>query len=131
MPRNIVVVCLQVLRQVIDCAALADTVSDENNFVRRQEILCYFFVKCFVFRYPLALVVCFLLVNQVMMEAKRIVWMHGVFGLRHFLVNILVHVRNMMINHHNHPAGLRWLSGRKGWACLTEEFSQPRYFFDA
>jgi len=128
---NIVVVYFKVLCQVLDCAALADTMSDENDFVRRQEIFCYLFVEDLVFRYALALVVCFLLVNQVMMEAERVLGMYCVFGFRDFLAEVLVHMRNMMINHHNHPAGLRWFLRCECRTGLSQKLPQPGDFVDA
>ena len=124
-------VYLQVLCQVFDCATLADTVSDENNFVRRQEIFCDLFVEGLVFRDPLTLVVCFLFVNQVMMEAERVVGSHSVLQFRDFLARVLVHMRNMMINHHHHSTWLRWFVRWERRTGLSQKFPQPADFVDA
>ena len=129
-PRYVVVVCFQVFRKVIDCAAFAGTVSDENDLVSGQEVLCNLFVEGLVFRHPFALVVCFLLVDQVMVEAEGVVGPHSLFRLGEFPIEVLVYVCDVVIHNDHHPAGLRRLPGWELWSGIPEKLTQPGDFFD-
>ena len=117
------VVFFQVLREMIDRAALAGAMSNQNDLIRRQQVLCNLFVKCFLFGNPLALVVGFFLVNEVVVKTERIVGTDCLFCLRDFLVKVLVNMRGVMIDHHDHPNGLRRFDRRRSWTGIPEELS--------
>ena len=40
-------------------------------------------------------------------------------------------MRDVMIDHHHHPAGLGWLFRGDGWTGLVEKLPQPGDLFDA
>jgi len=60
--------------------------------------------KRFLFRNSFASVMSFLAVNQMMVEAQRVLWVHGVLRHRNFSVQILVDMCAVTVDHHNHSA---------------------------
>ena len=105
-PRDIMVVFPKVLRQMVYCAALTGAVSDQDDFIRGQQIFCDVFVERFFLWYTFTPVVGLFLMNQVMVKAERVVGTDCVQCFRDIPVVVLIHVCGVMIDHHYHAVGL-------------------------
>ena len=80
--------------------------SNQNDFSRRQQSLRDLFVKRFLLRHSLALVICFLRVDQVVMKTEGVVRTECLPCWRDFSLEVLVYMRGVMINHHHRPTGM-------------------------
>ena len=97
---------LQVLLQEVSGVALSDGVTDEDNLICRSDVFGDLLIKRILFGYPLALVVSFLSMNQMMMEIVRIVRLHFMIVCRTTSTEILVNMGGVVVDDDNHPAGL-------------------------
>jgi len=104
---------LQIFFQELGGVAFSSGVTDEDDFIRRSDIFRDLLIKRILFGYPLATVVSFLSMNQMMMEMIRIVRLHLVFVCRTASTDIVVNVGGVVVDDHNHTAGSgRFLYGR-------------------
>src|ERR1700752_4552152 len=80
--KNVGIMGLQVFFQEVGGIAFSGGVTDEDDLIRRSDILRDLLIKRIFFRYALTPVVSFLFVNQMMMEMERIVRSHLLFVCR-------------------------------------------------
>src|ERR1700729_532245 len=89
---------LQVFFQEVGGVAFSCGVTDEDNLIRRSDILRDLLIKRILFGHALATIVSFLSMNQMMMEIERIVRSHLVFICRttssEILVNMCGNIKN-------------------------------------
>jgi hypothetical protein len=97
---------LQVLFQEVGGIAFSSGVTDEDDLIRRSDIFRDLLIKRILFGYALATVVRFLAMNQMMMEMERIVRSHVAFVCRATSTEILVNMGGVVVDDHNHTAGL-------------------------
>ena len=97
---------LQVLFQEVGGIAFSSGVTDEDDLIRRSDIFRDLLIKRILFGYALATVVRFLAMNQMMMEMERIVRSHVAFVCRATSTEIPVNMGGVVVDDHNHTAGL-------------------------
>jgi hypothetical protein len=120
MPVYIVAVFFQVFCKMVDSAALTGAMSNQNDLICRQQVLRNLLVKRFFLRHSLATVMRFLPVNKVRVKTEAVVGAGCLLWLRDFCVQVPVHVRSLMINHHHDPTGHRSLFRATGvWVSIN------------
>src|SRR5580693_4997089 len=97
---------LQIFFQEVGGVAFSSGVTDQDDLIRWSDIFRDLLIKRILFGYPLAPVVRFLSMNQMMMEMVRIVRLHLVFVRRATSAEILVDMGGVMVDDDNHTAGL-------------------------
>src|SRR5277367_4939650 len=122
--------CLQVSFQEVGGVAFSSGVTDEDDLIRRSEIFRDLLIKRILFGYALATVVSFLSMNQVMMEIERVVRLHLVFVCRTTSTEILVNVGGVVVDDHDHAAGLGRFLYMRTRSRFLQELTQPRNFLD-
>src|SRR5271165_6431195 len=93
----------EILRQEPDRAALPRSMSDEDDRFGVYEVRGDLFVVCKFLGNAFTYVVSFLAVNQMMMEAKGIIWFHADFAFKPAHSQIVINVSSMMVDDHDHP----------------------------
>src|SRR4029077_14770564 len=129
--RNVGMMRLQVFFQELGGVAFSSGVTDQDDLIRRSDIFRDLLIKRILFGYALATVVCFLSMNQMMMEIVGIVRLHFMIVCRTTSTEIMVNMGGVVVDDDNHTAGLSrffYLGTRSGF---LQEFTQPRNFLHA
>ncbi len=122
---------LQVFSQEVGGVTFSGGVTDEDDLIRRSDILCDLLIKRILFGNALATVVSFLSMDQMMMEMERIVRLHLVFVCRATSAEILVNMGGVVVDDDNHATGLGRFFRLSIWTGFFQEFTQPRNFLHA
>jgi len=102
---------LEKLGQEPDRATFSRTMSDENDRFGVHEVLGDLFVIGVFLGDTITFVMSLLAVDQMMVEAKRIIWSDSVFWFRPAVAEVVVDVSDMMVDGHRHPPDLVCLHG--------------------
>ena len=100
---------LQIFFQEIGGVAFSSGVADQDDLIRRSDIFRDLLIKRIFFGYALATIVCFLSMNQMMVEMEWIVRSHRLLSYRTTSTKILVNMGSVVVDDNNHPTGVGWL----------------------
>ena len=124
-------VLLQVARQHLRNIALTGTVTDQYNLLGGCQRDRHLLIKRGLLGNPIAAVVGFLAVDEVVMKMVRIVRLDADSILNLATAYVAVDVCAMVINYNHHPTRLGRLRFRRVHDCVLEKLSQPGYLLGA
>ncbi len=104
---------------------------DQHDLVCRHKVLGHFFIKRCLFRNPVALEMSLFPMDVVVMEAERIVGKNCFFIHRKVSVEVLIHMRRVMVDHDHHAAGLGRFARHSSRTRLSEKLPKSRDFLNA